>query len=40
MEDIIKSMTGETAKCQMTWNTPGETLQMFCWWKGNWSRCN
>jgi hypothetical protein len=18
----------------MTWNTPGETLQMFCWWKG------
>ena len=26
MEDIVKSMTGETAKCQMTWNTPGETL--------------
>ena len=34
MEDIVKSMTGGTAKCQMTWNTPGETLQMFCWWKG------
>ncbi|MDC1280478.1 hypothetical protein N8Z07_04115 [Pelagibacteraceae bacterium] len=34
MEDIVKSMTGETAKCQMTWNTPGETLTMFCWWKG------
>ena len=26
MEDIVKSMTGENAKCQMTWNTPGETL--------------
>ena len=34
MEDIVKSMTGENAKCQMTWNTPGDTLQMFCWWKG------
>ena len=36
MEDIVKSMTGENknAKCQMTWNTPGETLTMFCWWKG------
>ena len=30
MEDIVKSVTGETAKCQMTWNTPGETLTMFC----------
>jgi hypothetical protein len=28
MEDIVKSMTGETAKCQMTWNTPGETLEL------------
>jgi len=34
MEDIVKSMTGESAKCQMTWNTPGDTLTMFCWWKG------
>ena len=34
MEVVVKSMTGENAKCQMTWNTPGETLQMFCWWKG------
>ena len=24
----------KNAKCQMTWNTPGGTLQMFCWWKG------
>jgi len=35
MKDIVKSMTGDNAKCQMTWNTPGDTLQMFCWWKGN-----
>ena len=34
MKDIVKSMTGDNAKCQMTWNTPGDTLQMFCWWKG------
>ena len=19
----------------MTWNTPGDTMQMFCWWKAN-----
>ena len=19
----------------MTWNTPADTMQMFCWWKGN-----
>ena len=30
MKDIVKSMTGDNAKCQMTWNTPGDTLQMFC----------
>jgi hypothetical protein len=18
----------------MTWNTPGDTMEMFCWWKG------
>ena len=30
MKDIVKSMTGDSAKCQMTWNTPGDTLQMFC----------
>ena len=34
MEDIVKSMTSEDAACQMTWNTPGDTMQMFCWWKG------
>ena len=35
MEDIIKSMTSDKAACQMTWNTPGDTMQMFCWWKAN-----
>ena len=35
MEDIIKSMTSDKAACQMTWNTPADTMQMFCWWKGN-----
>ena len=22
-EDMVKSMSGENAKCQMSWNTPG-----------------
>ena len=35
MEDIIKSMTSDKAACQMTWNTPSDTMHMFCWWKGN-----
>ena len=35
MEDIVKSMTSDKAACQMTWNTPGDTMQMFCWWKAN-----
>ena len=35
MEDIIKSMTSDKAACQMTWNTQADTMQMFCWWKGN-----
>ena len=35
MEYIIKSMTSDKAACQMTWNTPADTMQMFCWWKGN-----
>ena len=26
MEDIVKSMTGDNAKCQMTWNTPGDKI--------------
>ena len=34
MEDIVKSMTSDKAACQMTWNTPGDTMEMFCWWKG------
>ena len=34
-EDMVKSMSGENAKCQMSWNTPGDNLTMFCWWKGN-----
>ena len=33
MEDIVKAMTSDKAACQMTWNTPGDTMQMFCWWK-------
>jgi hypothetical protein len=28
-------MTSDKAACQMTWNTPADTMQMFCWWKGN-----
>ena len=31
-EDMVKSMSGENAKCQMSWNTPGDNLTMFCWW--------
>ena len=34
MEDIIKSMKSDNAACQMTWNTPGDTMEMYCWWKG------
>ena len=26
MEDIVKSMTGENAKCQMTWNTDRKSV--------------
>ena len=26
MEDMTKAMTSETAKCQMSWNTPGDNL--------------
>ena len=33
-EDMVKSMSGDNAKCQMSWNTPGDNLTMFCWWKG------
>ena len=32
-EDMVKSMSGDNAKCQMSWNTPGDNLTMFCWWK-------
>ena len=35
MEDMTKAMTSDNAKCQMSWNTPGDNLTMFCWWKGN-----
>ena len=31
MEDIIKSMKSDNAACQMTWNTPGDTMEMYCW---------
>ena len=34
MEDMTKAMTSENAKCQMSWNTPGDNLTMYCWWKG------
>ena len=34
MEDIVKSMKSDNAACQMTWNTPGDTMEMYCWWKG------
>ena len=34
MEDMTKAMTSDNAKCQMSWNTPGDNLTMFCWWKG------
>ena len=30
MEDIVKSMKSDNAACQMTWNTPGDTMEMFC----------
>ena len=26
MEDMTKAMTSENAKCQMSWNTPGDNL--------------
>ena len=29
MEDIIKSMKSDNTACQMTWNTPGDTMEMF-----------
>ena len=29
MEDMTKAMTGETAKCQMSWNTPGNLCKCF-----------
>ena len=29
MEDMTKAMTSENAKCQMSWNTPGDNLTMF-----------
>jgi hypothetical protein len=35
MEDMTKAMTSDNAKCQMSWNTPGDNLTMYCWWKGN-----
>ena len=25
----------DKAACQMTWNTPGDTMQMICCWKAN-----
>ena len=34
MEDMTKAMTSDNAKCQMSWNTPGDNLTMYCWWKG------
>ena len=34
MEDIVKSMKSDNAACKMTWNTPGDTMEMYCWWKG------
>ena len=34
-EEQIQSMTGENAACQMSWETPGESLTMFCYWKAN-----
>ena len=33
MEDIVKSMKSDNAACQMTWNTPGDTMEMYCWLK-------
>lgn len=27
-------MKSDNTACQMTWNTPGDTMKMFCWWKG------
>ena len=32
-EEQIQSMTGENAACQMSWETPGDSLTMFCYWK-------
>ena len=32
-EEQIQTMTGENAACQMSWETPGEALTMFCYWK-------
>ena len=29
MEDMTKAMTSDNAKCQMSWNTPGDNLTMF-----------
>ena len=29
-EEQIQSMTGENAACQMSWETPGDSLTMFC----------
>ena len=26
MEDMTKAMTSDNAKCQMSWNTPGDNL--------------
>ena len=34
-EDQIKGMTGDSAACQMSWTTPGDSLAMFCFWKAN-----
>ena len=31
--NIVKSMKSDNAACQMTWNTPGDTMEMYCWWK-------
>tara|TARA_B100001027_G_scaffold12466_1_gene7578 strand:+ start:751 stop:1035 length:285 start_codon:yes stop_codon:yes gene_type:complete len=34
-EEQIKNMTGENAACQMSFETPGDSLTMFCYWKAN-----
>jgi hypothetical protein len=29
MEDMTKAMSSDCAKCQLSWNTPGDNLTMF-----------